>query len=85
MFGIGVGLEKIVLLSMLALIVVGPKDLPKLLYVLGQWLGKMQRFAAEFRQGLSSLTQVEELRQAQAELERIKQQINNDPPSEGRS
>ncbi len=80
MFGIGIGLEKIVLLSMLALIIVGPKDLPKMLYILGQWIGKMQRFAAEFRQGLSSLTQVEELRQTQAELEKLKQQINDQVP-----
>jgi len=47
MFDIGWG--KIVIIAVIALIVIGPKELPAVLRTVGQWMGKVRRMAAEFQ------------------------------------
>src|SRR3954451_15809304 len=47
MFGISWG--KLVVIGVIALIVIGPKELPAVLRMVGQWMGKMRRMAAEFQ------------------------------------
>src|SRR5438552_3730369 len=47
MFDIGWG--KLVVIGVIALIVIGPKELPAVLRTVGQWMGKMRRMAAEFQ------------------------------------
>jgi sec-independent protein translocase protein TatB len=47
MFGIS-GYEYI-LIAIVALIVIGPKELPAVLRTIGQWTGKIRRMAAEFQ------------------------------------
>src|ERR1700739_2628263 len=47
MFDIGWG--KIVIIAVIALIVIGPKELPAVLRTAGQWMGKIRRMAGEFQ------------------------------------
>ncbi len=47
MFGMGMGEFAIVVI--VALVVMGPKELPKVLRKLGQWAGKLRRMAADLR------------------------------------
>jgi sec-independent protein translocase protein TatB len=47
MFDISWG--KLVLIGIVALIVIGPKELPAVLRTVGQWMGKIRRMAAEFQ------------------------------------
>ncbi len=47
MFDIGWG--ELLLIGVVALIVIGPKELPAVLRAVGQWTGKMRRMAAEFQ------------------------------------
>jgi len=47
MFDIGWG--KIIIIAVIALIVIGPKELPAVLRTVGQWMGKVRRMAAEFQ------------------------------------
>jgi sec-independent protein translocase protein TatB len=47
MFDISWG--KLVIIGVVALIVIGPKDLPAVLRTLGQWMTKIRRMAAEFQ------------------------------------
>src|ERR1700709_2719703 len=47
MFDIGWG--KLVIIGLLALLVIGPKELPAVLRTLGQWMTKIRRMAAEFQ------------------------------------
>jgi|GEM_PF-1010383 len=53
MFGIG-GIELFVV-AVLALVVVGPKELPKLLRTVGGLVRKARELTAEFKDGVSSL------------------------------
>jgi sec-independent protein translocase protein TatB len=47
MFDISWG--KLVIIGVVALIVIGPKELPAVLRTLGQWMGKIRRMAGEFQ------------------------------------
>jgi sec-independent protein translocase protein TatB len=47
MFDISWG--KLVIIGVVALIVIGPKELPGVLRMVGQWLGKIRRMAGEFQ------------------------------------
>src|SRR5437762_13465577 len=47
MFDISWG--KIVIIGVVALIFIGPKELPAVLRMVGQWMGKMRRMAGEFQ------------------------------------
>jgi sec-independent protein translocase protein TatB len=47
MFDISWG--KIVIIGVVALIFIGPKELPSVLRMVGQWMGKMRRMAGEFQ------------------------------------
>ena len=47
MFDIGWG--ELLLIGIVALIAIGPKELPGALRTLGQWMGKLRRMAAEFQ------------------------------------
>ena len=47
MFDIGWG--ELVVIGIVALIAIGPKELPTVLRTLGQWMGKVRRMANEFQ------------------------------------
>ena len=44
-----IGWSELLLIAVVALIAIGPKELPGALRTLGQWMGKMRRMASEFQ------------------------------------
>ena len=44
-----IGWSELLLIGIVALIAIGPKELPGALRTLGQWMGKIRRMAAEFQ------------------------------------
>jgi len=64
------------ILGVIALIVVGPKDLPVLMRKVGQFVAKMRGMAAEFRASFDELARQSELEELRKEVEamRINQQ-----------
>ena len=63
------GFNEIVILGVLALLVVGPKDLPLLFRKLGRWTAKLRGMAQEFRTGFDELAR-------QAELDELKREVD---------
>ena len=63
------GFNEIVILGILALVVVGPKDLPLLFRKLGKWTAKLRGMAQEFRTGFDELAR-------QAELDELKREVD---------
>ena len=61
--------------AIVALLVIGPKDLPKAMRFLGKWVGKARGVARQFRSGFDSMVRESELaemeKQWAAENERI--------------
>jgi sec-independent protein translocase protein TatB len=49
MFDFGVGYSELLLLAVIAVIVIGPKDLPKVLRAFGQFMRKARGMAREFQ------------------------------------
>jgi sec-independent protein translocase protein TatB len=70
MFGID-GSEYLVIV-IVALVVVGPKDLPKLLRTLGQWAGKARAMADQFRRSFDDMARQSELDDLRAEVNKLK-------------
>lgn len=49
MFDFGIGSAELLMIAIIALIVVGPKDLPKLLKTIGKYVGKIKSMASDFQ------------------------------------
>ncbi len=70
MFGID-GSEFLVIL-VVALVVVGPKDLPKMLRTIGQWAGKARAMADQFKRSFDDMARQSELDDLRAEVNKLK-------------
>lgn len=80
-----IGWSELLLVLVVALVVVGPKDLPRLMRMIGRWVGKARRMADQFRANFDELareTELDELRREIAALRthnpvtRIQDEIN---------
>ncbi len=49
------------LIAVVALLVIGPKDLPKAMRFVGQWVGKARGVARQFRSGFDAMVREAEL------------------------
>ncbi|MGZ8363049.1 MAG: Sec-independent protein translocase protein TatB [Caulobacteraceae bacterium] len=67
-----VGGSEYLLIAAVALIVIGPKDLPKMLRKLGQMVGKMRAMAAEFRSSFDEMARQSELDDLRKEVEAMR-------------
>ena len=74
------GFHEILLLGVLALVVVGPKDLPLLLRKLGRWTAKLRGMAQEFRTGFDELARQAELDELKKEVEALRRTTNLQQP-----
>ncbi len=74
--------QELLLVAIVALLVIGPKDLPKALRFVGKWVGKARGVARQFRSGFDTMVRESELaemeKQWAAENERI---MREHPPT----
>ena len=63
-------------MGIIALVVVGPKDLPLLLRKLGQWTARLRGMAQEFRTGFDELARQAELDELKREVQSLRQTTN---------
>ncbi len=52
---------ELLLVAVVALVVIGPKDLPKAMRIVGQWVGKARGMARHFRSGFDTMMRESEL------------------------
>lgn len=62
---LGIGWGEMLVIAIIALVVVGPKDLPGMLRNLGRMMGSVRRMSDEFRRELDKAIAVEEFKEAQ--------------------
>ena len=67
-----VGASELIVLAAVALIVVGPKDLPVLLRRIGQFVSKMRGFAADFRSSFDEMARQSELDELRKEVDALR-------------
>lgn len=70
MFDFGVGYTELVVIALVAIIVIGPKDLPKVLRAFGRTMQKVRGMAREFQGHLDQAMR-------EAGVDEIKKEINN--------
>jgi len=67
-----IGFAEMIILVLLAVIVVGPKDLPKVTRTLGAALGKIRMMASEFTRAFEDMGAETEMAELRAEIEALK-------------
>ncbi|MBI1263588.1 MAG: twin-arginine translocase subunit TatB [Alphaproteobacteria bacterium] len=68
----GIGAPEILIIVILALVVVGPKDLPLMVRKAGRFMGKMRAMARDFQRSFDDLGREAELSELRKEIEAIK-------------
>jgi sec-independent protein translocase protein TatB len=73
---------ELLLVAVVALLVIGPKDLPRAMRFVGKWVGKARGVARQFRSGFDAMVRESELAEMEqqwaAENERI---MREHPPT----
>jgi len=67
------------IMLVVALVVVGPKDLPRLMNMAGKWAGKARAMATEFRRSFDEMARESELAELRKEIDDLKK---NNPVSD---
>lgn len=66
--------SELALIGAVALVVIGPKDLPKVMRVMGQWTRKARLLAGEFQHNFDEMVR-------QAELDEVRRQVQSANPA----
>lgn len=64
----------IFLVLIVALVVVGPKDLPKMMRMMGRWTAKAREMANQLRRSFDEMARQSELDELRAEIESLRHQ-----------
>lgn len=74
---IDLGLSKIAIIGVVALVVIGPERLPKVARTLGTLYGRAQRYISQVKSEVSREMELEELRKMQQEVQQAAQDVSN--------
>lgn len=75
-----IGWSEMAMIALLALIVIGPKDLPRVMRSVGQWTRKARKMARDFQNSLDDMIEDEELREAKDSVKTATQRFNKRDP-----
>lgn len=74
----GIGLQETLLIVIVAITVVGPKDLPLMLRKFGRWVAKMRAMAHDFQSSFEDLARQAELDDLRKEVEALRRDTARD-------
>lgn len=66
------GFGEMVVIVLLAIIVVGPKDLPKVMRKLGNFMARIRAMGQEFKDAFDDMDSDDEIKSLRAEIEQMK-------------
>jgi sec-independent protein translocase protein TatB len=66
-----IGWTELVLIAVVAVVVIGPKDLPRAMRFVGQWTGKLKRMSREFQNQFNEALRESELDSVKKDIEQI--------------
>lgn len=75
-----IGAEELLLIVVVAILVIGPKDMPLALRTVGKWIGKARRVSSHFRSGLDSMIREAEMEEMEAKWKASNEAIMKDHP-----
>jgi sec-independent protein translocase protein TatB len=77
MFDFGIGYTEILVIAVVAVIVIGPKDLPKVLRAFGKTLAKMRGMAREFQGHLDQAMREAGIDEVKKEVQNLKSTVTS--------
>ena len=76
-----IGWPELLVLAVIAVLVVGPKDLPRLMATIGRHVGQLRKMAADFQRSLNDMAREAELDELKREIDSVgKGEILSAPP-----
>lgn len=78
----GIDSTELLVIVIIAVIVIGPKDLPRALYKVGQLVGKAQGMARHFRTGIDAMVREVELEELEKKWAAQNKRIMDEHPPE---
>ncbi len=78
-----IGSTELLMVAVVALVVIGPKDLPKAMRVVGHWVGKARGFARQMRAGFDDIVRESELAELEKKWAEENARIMREFPSTG--
>jgi sec-independent protein translocase protein TatB len=79
MFGIDSG--ELLIIAIVALVVIGPKDLPRVMRTLGNFIGRARGMARHFRSGLDTMMREVELEEMEKKWQADNERIMREHPT----
>jgi len=71
---------ELLLVAVVALLVIGPKDLPRAMRFVGKWVGKARGVARQFRSGFDTMVRESELAEMEAQWAKENERIMREHP-----
>ena len=66
-----IGWPEMALVAVIALIIIGPKDLPRILRYAGRWAGKARRMAREFQRNFDDMVRESDLGEIKKSVDQV--------------
>ena len=79
----GVDSSELAVVAILALIFIGPKDLPKVMRTVGYWVGRARGMARHFTAGIENIVREAELEELERKWREDNERIMRAHPPEG--
>lgn len=76
-----IGSTELLLVAIVAIVVIGPKDLPRALYKVGQVIGKARGMARHFRSGIDAMIREAEMEELEKKWKAENERIMKEWPS----
>ena len=77
-----IGWQELFLIGLVAIIVIGPKDLPLAMRTAGRWVGKIRRVSGHFRSGIESMIREAELEEMEKKWREQNEAIMKENPAD---
>ena len=75
-----IGYSELLVVAIVALVVIGPKDLPRVMRTVGQWVGRARGMARHFRSGVDTMIREAELEEMEKKWREENERIMRDHP-----
>lgn len=75
-----IGASELLMIVIVAVVVIGPKDMPMALRTAGRWIGKMRRVSNHFRAGIDAMVREAELEEMERKWREQNEAIMNSTP-----
>jgi len=77
-----IGGSELLLIVIVAIVVIGPKDLPRAMRLAGQWIAKIRRVSGHFRSGIETMIREAELEEMERKWREQNEAILKEHPQE---